>query len=89
MKRKEIEEVIGCKSAAGLEKLEELAAKKGLEVWVRAIGKKPNDFTIFIYDKSVKDTYMVGFDGHFRSEFICTFPYCLRQAKKWVKDYKK
>ena len=49
-------------------------------------GGNTGDFTIFIYDKSVKKSYMVGYDGYFR-DIQFTFDHCCRLSEKWMKNY--
>ena len=87
MKLKDFLAKIGKNNANGLEELKRKAAEKGLTVRVRTYETMAGDFCIFIYDKSVKDSYMVGFDGCFVSQFSITFEDCLKASEKWVKNY--
>jgi hypothetical protein len=46
------------------------------------------DFCIFIYDKSVRKSYMVGFDGSWVSKTL-PFDVCLRLAYNWIEKRDK
>ena len=85
MTRKELIQKIGVESAAKLVELEKLAESKGLKVRVRTA--RPNemvgDFCIFIYDKSKKPSYMVGFDGCFDGMYY-DFNNCVEQSVEWI-----
>lgn len=55
---------------------------------IRFRNGKHNEFTIFIYDKSKSNRYIVGFDGS-RTATICNLEYCCNQAYKFIKSYKR
>lgn len=59
MTHKEIINKIDKESEEKLNDLCKMAEENNPQVKVRA---KKNDFTIFIYDKKIKQSYMVGFD---------------------------
>ena len=87
MTHQELVKKIGSESAKKLYALYDFGGENGLKVKVRCV---PNmvcgDFTIFIYDKRVKDSYMVGFDGSFDSEKL-SFDYCVAQSFVWIREY--
>jgi len=87
MTHQELINKIGSESSKRLYALYDYAVENGLKVKVRCV---PNmvcgDFTIFIYDKRVKSSYMVGFDGCFEGSKL-TFDYCLAQSFNWIKEY--
>ena len=60
-----------------IDKLRDVAKANGL--WIRFHDHKTNmgDFCIFIYDKSVRKSYMVGFDGSWGSK-TSPFDVCLQ-----------
>lgn len=90
MKAREMFEYrIGYDSSKKLYSLEELAESNGLIVKVRTFSTDCSDFCIFIYDKNVKSSYMVGFDGCFNSRYGMTIDYCIFQSVKWIEDYIK
>jgi hypothetical protein len=67
-------------------KINELKAKaksNGLEVRFRDHKTNMGDFCIFIYDKSIRKSYMVGYDGNWKSD-TTDFDFCLRQAYRWI-----
>ena len=67
-------------------KINELKAKakaNGLEVRFRDHKTNQGDFCIFIYDKSIRKSYMVGYDGNWKSD-TPNFESCLRQAYRWI-----
>ncbi len=78
---------IGSESAKKLYALYDLAGENGLKVKVRTYPNVCGDFCIFIYDKAVKSSYMVGFDGDFAAEYHLSPDYCIEQAVKWIKKY--
>lgn len=83
MTHKEIINKIGKESEEKLINLCKLAKESNLQVKVRA---KKNEFTIFIYDKGIKSSYMVGFDGCFNGDTF-TFDHCIKQSEGWIKEY--
>ena len=90
MTRKELLKRIGDTLAAKLVELENLAKANGLSVKVKTSRLAGGDgaFCIFIYDKSKKASYMVGFDGCFDSEEN-NFKSCIAESVEWIKNYVK
>lgn len=86
MTYKEFLKKIGEDSTKSLTELCNLASKNGLKVKVRTFENKCGDFCIFIYDKSVKSSYIVGFDGYYNSESL-SIDVCISYAFAWVKVY--
>lgn len=78
---------IGRESAKKLYALYDFASENGLKVKVRTYTNVCGDFCIFIYDKKVKPSYMVGFDGDFDTSYELTFDYCADEAFKWIREY--
>ena len=68
-----------------LKEIRELAKTKGMSVVMRN-GRYPNDFTIFIYDKRVKKSYLIGFDGNRTSQRL-GLEQCCNQAKNYILNY--
>lgn len=87
MTHQEFVDRIGSESAKKLYALYDLGGENGLKVKVRTYPNVCGDFCIFIYDKSVRDSYIVGFDGCFDSQFKLTIDYCIDQSMRWIKDY--
>lgn len=88
MKKKELEQRIGPDSVSKLRYLEAFAKMNGLAVKVKVKeGGPTGDFTVFIYDKNVKKSYMVGFDGTFDGYGKLTFDYCVNQGVMWLNKY--
>ena len=73
---------------AKINKLKAVAKENGLEVRFRNHTTNMGDFCIFIYDKSVRKSYMVGFDGNWNSKKL-TFNVCLRSAYSWIEKRDK
>ena len=73
---------------AEINKLKKVAKENGLEIRFRNHTTNMGDFCIFIYDKSVRKSYMVGFDGNWYSEIV-PFNVCLRSAYKWIENRDK
>lgn len=71
-----------------ISKLKEVAKSNGLEVRFHDHKTNMGDFCIFIYDKSVRKSYMVGFDGDWKSD-TTDFGFCLRQAYNWIEKRDK
>jgi len=71
-----------------INKLKAVAKENGLEVRFRNHTTNMGDFCIFIYDKSVRKSYMVGFDGNWNSKKL-TFNACLRSAYHWIEKRDK
>lgn len=71
-----------------IKKLKAVAKKNGLEVRFHNHNTNAGDFCIFIYDKSVRKSYMVGFDGYWGSKTL-PFDVCLRSAYNWIKKRDK
>ena len=68
-----------------LQEIKDLAKSKGMSVVMRK-GGYPNSFTIFIYDKRVKNSYLIGFDGNRTSQRL-GLEYCCNQAKEYILNY--
>lgn len=68
-----------------LKELRNFAKSKGLSI-VFKNQKYPDDFTIFIYDKSKQSRYLVGFDGNKRSNEYDLFR-CCELAEDYIKNY--
>jgi hypothetical protein len=71
-----------------INKLKAVAKENGLEIRFRNHTTNMGDFCIFIYDKSVRKSYMVGFDGNWNSKKL-TFNVCLRSAYNWIEKRDK
>ena len=71
-----------------IKKLKAIAKKNGLEVRFHNHNTNAGDFCIFIYDKSVRKSYMVGFDGYWGSKTL-PFDVCLRSAYNWIEKRDK
>ena len=71
-----------------INKLKAVAKDNGLEVRFHDHKTNMGDFCIFIYDKSVRKSYMVGFDGNWGSKTL-PFNVCLRSAYKWIEKRDK
>jgi hypothetical protein len=69
-----------------INKLKAVAKENSLEVRFHDHKTNMGDFCIFIYDKSVRKSYMVGFDGLWGIvEYSkLSFDVCLRSAYKWI-----
>lgn len=90
MKLKDFLVKIGEENAKGFEELKSKAEEKGLIVRLRTYEMPTGEFCIFIYDKAVKQSYMVGYDGYIAPKFSgYDFAYCLKESLKWVADYKR
>lgn len=87
MTHQEFVNKIGSESAKKLYVLYDFAGENGLKVKVRTYPNDCGDFCIFIYDKKVKSSYMVGFDGDFDSDKL-TIDYCIEQSFEWIKKYR-
>ena len=75
---------------AKINKLKAVAKENGLEVRFHDHKTNMGDFCIFIYDKSVRKSYMVGFDGDWNSKNKkLTFNVCLRSAYNWIEKRDK
>lgn len=71
-----------------INKLKDIAKENGLEVRFRNHTTNMGDFCIFIYDKSVRKSYMVGFDGNWDSKVV-PFNVCLHSAYNWIEKRDK
>lgn len=70
--------------------LKDLCKDKGLTIRFRDKANDAGDFTIFIYDKSVKPGYLVGYDGYWDPKYSdLTFKKCAQLALKYINNYKK
>jgi len=73
---------------AEINKLKKVAKENGLEVRFHDHKTNAGDFCIFIYDKSVRNSYIVGFDGYWNSKTL-PFDVCLRSAYHWIENRDK
>ncbi len=73
---------------AEISKLKTVAKENGLEVRFHKHTTNMGDFCIFIYDKSVRKSYIVGFDGSWNSK-TSPFDVCLRLAYNWIEKRDK
>ena len=71
-----------------INKLKAVAKDNGLEVRFHDHKTNMGDFCIFIYDKSVRKSYMVCFDGSWVSN-TSPFDVCLRLAYNWIEKRDK
>ena len=71
-----------------IDKLRDVAKANGLGIRFRDHKTNMGDFCIFIYDKSVRKSYMVGFDGSWTNKSL-SFESCLRMAYKWIEKRDK
>ena len=70
--------------------LKDLCKDKGLTIRFRDKKNDAGDFTIFIYDKSVQSSYLVGYDGYWNPKYSdLTFKKCAQLALKYINNYKK
>jgi hypothetical protein len=74
-----------------IKKLKGVAKANGLEVRFRDHKTNQGDFCIFIYDKSIRKSYMVGFDGLWEiiECSMLSFESCLNSAYYWIKNRDK
>ena len=66
-----------------IKELKSVAKANGLEVKFRNHKTNQGDFCIFIYDKTFRNSYAVGFDGNWKSD-TTNFAFCLKQAYNWI-----
>ena len=71
-----------------INKLKAVAKENGLGIRFRDHKTNQGDFCIFIYDKSVRKSYIVGFDGSWGSK-TSPFDVCLRLAYNWIEKRDK
>ena len=71
-----------------INKLKAVGKDNGLEVRFHDHKTNMGDFCIFIYDKSVRKSYMVGFDGSWGSK-TSPFDVCLHLAYNWIEKRDK
>ena len=69
-----------------INRLKKVAKENGLEVRFHDHKTNMGDFCIFIYDKSVRKSYIVGYDGLWGIvEFSkLSFKSCLEKAYNWI-----
>ena len=74
-----------------INKLKAFAKENGLEVRFHDHKTNMGDFCIFIYDKSVRKSYMVGYDGLWKiiENSMLSFESCLNSAYHWIKNRDK
>jgi hypothetical protein len=66
-----------------IQKLKQHAKEHGLKVRFRDHTTPSGDFCIFIYDKTYRNSYAVGFDGCWGLSNI-SFDKCLKSAYNWI-----
>lgn len=71
-----------------INELKAVAETHGLKVRFHDHNTNMGDFCIFIYDKSVRKSYMVGFDGNWDSKTL-PFDVCLKSAYNWIEKRDK
>lgn len=69
-----------------VEAAKEEAKAKGLVLKFRNKPTNAGDFTFFIYDKSVKNGYLVGYDGGWNSSTY-NFDKCLELTLDYIRKY--
>lgn len=74
-----------------IQKLKQHAKEHGLEIRFRDHTTAQGDFCIFIYDKTYRNNYAVGFDGYWGmgKSNPCSFETCVRSAYKWIEKRDK
>ena len=73
-----------------IKRLKDLCKDKGLTIRFIDKTNDAGDFTIFIYDKSVKSSYLIGYDGYWNPKHCdLTFKKCAQRALKYKKKKKK
>lgn len=68
--------------------LKQLAIQHGCKIRFQNHRTNAGDFCIFIYDKSFRNSYAVGFDGSYDSK-CCDFEACVNSAKQWLEHRDK
>ncbi len=68
-----------------IKELKAVAKANGLDVRFRDHKTNQGDFCIFIYDKSIRKSYIVGYDGDWGSKYI-SFDKCLASAYNWINN---
>ena len=71
-----------------IHELKAVAEVHGLKVRFHDHKTNMGDFCIFIYDKNVRKSYMVGFDGNWNSKVV-PFDVCLKSAYNWIEKRDK
>lgn len=74
-----------------IQRLKQHAKKHGLEIRFRDHTTPQGDFCIFIYDKSFRRSYAVGFDGCWGvgKSNPCSFETCVQSAYNWIEKRDK
>ena len=73
----------------GVKYLKDLAKEKGLEVRFINHTNNTGDFHIFLYDKTKKKDYIIGFDGYWHTnEEWLSFPKLCKDVEEWINSYK-
>ena len=62
--------------------LRQVAKQNGLQIRFRDVPNEQGDFCIYIYDKSFRKYYLVGFDGDNNGHI--SFEKCLKSAYNWI-----
>lgn len=70
-----------------IEQLKNIAIEKGLTIKFRNKKNDQGDFCIFIYDKSKKSNYLVGFDGYYNKKSQFNFEVCFNMALDYIDKY--
>jgi len=68
-----------------------IASKNGLKLVFRDRKTPQGDFCFFLYDKSKKKSYIVGYDGYWSSsdDDPTSFSNCLSSVLEYIENYKK
>jgi hypothetical protein len=74
-----------------INKLKKVAKENGLEVRFHDHRTNMGDFCIFIYDKSVRKSHIVGYDGLWEivEHSRLSFKSCLEKAYNWIEKRDK
>lgn len=68
-----------------ISELRKVAKEHGLEIRFRNTKTDQGDFCIYIYDKTFRKSYAVGYDGDWDGNYI-DFESCLKSAYNWIKN---
>lgn len=69
--------------------MKELAKNHKLEVRFRDKAMPSEDFCIFIYDKRVQKSAIVGFDGSWNGIAELNFARCYQEAVDFIENYRR
>ena len=70
-----------------IKELKKVAKSNGLEVTFHNHRTSAGDFCIFIYDKSIRNGYLVGYDGNWDGN--ASFNQCVTSAYHWIENRDK